>query len=282
MGRISVAVAREGLGTRLSTVTCTLGRADRPYPEAHEVGAWTVAVVRRGRFRYRGSAGNGRHFLCEGWLLFGRPGAEFECSHDHDGGDECASLSIPDRIMQEITEGIGLPATKLLAAASVMPPLPKVAALLERAIRRDGGDLDEMGYLVAERIAGHASNEAPAGDVRRGDVRVADVRAGHAERVHQAMARIEASCREPLPLADLASSVGLSAFHFLRVFRGVTGTTPHQYLIGARLRLAARLLLDTQRPITDIAYDVGFQDLSHFANTFRRVIGCSAGAYRRG
>lgn len=272
MGRISVAVAREGLVTRLSTVTCTLGRADRPYPEIHEAGVWTVAVVRRGRFRYRGSAANGRYFLREGWLLFGRPGAEFECAHDHDGGDECASLSIPDRVVREVAEGIRLPEKKLLGIAPVVPPLPNVAALLERAIHRDAGDLDETGYLVAERLVGCASEEPVH----------LNTRAAGAERVHQAMARIEASCREPLPLADLASSVGLSAFHFLRVFRGVTGTTPHQYLIAARLRLAARLLLDTRRPVTDIAYDAGFQDLSNFTNTFRRWIGCSPSAYRRG
>jgi AraC-like DNA-binding protein len=68
---------------------------------------------------------------------------------------------------------------------------------------------------------------------------------------------------------------------FLRVLRRVTGTTPHQYLIGARLRLAARLLLDSGRPVTDIAYEVGFQDLSNFVRTFHRMIGCSPRDYRR-
>jgi AraC family transcriptional regulator len=67
----------------------------------------------------------------------------------------------------------------------------------------------------------------------------------------------------------------------LRVFRQVTGTTPHQYLIGARLRLAARLLLDTDRPVTESAYDVGFNDLSNFMRTFRRVIGETPREYRR-
>jgi AraC family transcriptional regulator len=273
VGRISVTLAGQGLVARLSKVTCTLGRADRPYPEMHERDAWTIALVRRGQFRYRGSASNRLHAPREGWLLFGRPGAEFECTHDHDGGDECASLSIPDRVMRDVAGVVRVPEKKLLATSPVLPPLPKVAALLERAIRRDVGDLDEVGYLVAERLVGHASEGAAA---------EGDGHAGHAERVQHAMARIEASCREPLLLADLANAVGLSPFHFLRVFRGVTGTTPHQYLIGARLRVAARLLLDTQRPITDIAYDAGFQDLSNFANTFRRVVGCTAGAYRKG
>jgi AraC family transcriptional regulator len=276
MGRIAVAVAREGLVTRLSKVTCTLGRADRPYPEIHERDAWTIALVRRGRFRYRGSASNHRHAVREGWLLFGAPGAEFECAHDHDGGDECASLSVPVRVMRDVAGVARLPEKKLRATSPVLPPLPKVSALLERAIHRDLGDLDEIGYLVAERLAGHAS------DASDGGVSNGDRHAGHADRVQHAIARIEASCREPLPLADLANSVGLSPYHFLRVFRARTGTTPHQYLIGARLRLAVKLLLDTQRSVTEIGYDVGFQDLSNFANTFRRVVGCSPRAYRAG
>jgi len=56
----------------------------------------------------------------------------------------------------------------------------------------------------------------------------------------------------------------------------VTGTTPHQYVIGARLRLATRLLLDTRRPVTD----VDFGDLSNFIRTFHRAIGLTPSAYR--
>jgi transcriptional regulator GlxA family with amidase domain len=172
--------------------------------------------------------------------------------------------------MLDVARVADVPMKKLLATAPALPPLPKIAALLERARRRDVADLDEIGYLVAECVLGHAS-AGPAEVARH---------PSHFGRVHEAMARIEATCREPLPLGELASSVGLSPFHFLRVFRSVTGTTPHQYLIGARLRLAIRMLLDTDLPVTRIAYEVGFQDLSNFVNTFRRVIGSSPGAYR--
>jgi AraC-like DNA-binding protein len=269
---LSVALARRGRNTRLSDVTCTLRRADKPYPEVHDGGAWTIALVRRGRFSYRGAASDHHRSLREGWLLVGRPGAEYECSHDHDEGDECASLTIPEEMLHDVARITNVPEKTLLATAPTLPPMPKVAALLEHARRRDVADLDEIGYLVAECIVGHAPTWAAA-DVAR--------HPSHVGRMHQAMARIEATCREPLPLDDLAGSVGLSPFYFLRVFRSVTGTTPHQYLIGARLRLAVRLLLDTKLPVTQIAYEVGFQDLSNFINTFRRVVGSSPVAYRR-
>jgi AraC-like DNA-binding protein len=150
--------------------------------------------------------------------------------------------------------------------------LPRTVALVERARFREHVDLDEAGYTIAESVVAHVAG-LPSLEVAR--------HPSHVGRMGEAMDTIERSCRRKLPLSELASSVGLSAFHFLRVFRSVTGTTPHQYLIGARVRLAVRMLLDTQRSVTDIAYDVGFEDLSNFVNTFRRVVGCSPGAYRR-
>ncbi len=61
---------------------------------------------------------------------------------------------------------------------------------------------------------------------------------------------------------------------------GVLGVTPHQYLVRSRLRHAARLLADDERPITDVAYDVGFGDLSNFVRTFHRAAGVSPRRFR--
>jgi AraC family transcriptional regulator len=270
-GSLTVHVARQGRMTRLVDVRCTFGRHDKPYPEAHGGSAWTVALVRRGAFEYRTAETNRVHTLRPGWLLVGRPDAEYECSHAHDGGDDCASISIPDEVLRDVASAASMPESKLLAAPPALPPHPRVAALLERARVRDGADIDEVGYFVAEAFLAQACQTRPA--------EVAP-HPSHAGRIQHAIDAIESGCREEIALADVAAEVGLSPFHFLRVFRRVTGTTPHQYLIGARLRLAARLLLDTDRPVTDIAYDVGFQDLSNFVRTFHRVVGCSPRAYR--
>ena len=70
-------------------------------------------------------------------------------------------------------------------------------------------------------------------------------------------------------------------FHFLRLFSAALGATPHQVLVRARLRHAARLLADGGRSITDVAYDVGFGDLSNFVRTFRRAAGVSPRGFRR-
>jgi len=61
----------------------------------------------------------------------------------------------------------------------------------------------------------------------------------------------------------------------------VIGVTPHQYLMRARLRRAARLLAADSRPITDVAFDSGFSDLSNFVRSFRRAAGLSPRRFRQ-
>src|SRR5204863_8427896 len=70
-------------------------------------------------------------------------------------------------------------------------------------------------------------------------------------------------------------------FHFLRLFSQALGVTPHQYLVRSRLRHAARRLADDDSPVTDIAYDVGFADLSNFVRTFGRAAGASPLKFRQ-
>jgi AraC family transcriptional regulator len=73
---------------------------------------------------------------------------------------------------------------------------------------------------------------------------------------------------------------GLSRFHFLRRFRAITGTSPHQYLIALRLGAAADRLRSSADPVTSIALEVGFNDLSHFHQLFRRSFGLAPRRWR--
>ena len=97
-------------------------------------------------------------------------------------------------------------------------------------------------------------------------------------RAVEAMRAIDAGASESLSLADMARRAGLGRYHFLRAFRAATGTTPHQYLVAARLRRAARMLL-ARMPVTEVAFESGFGDLSNFIRTFRRATGRSPRAF---
>ena len=85
---------------------------------------------------------------------------------------------------------------------------------------------------------------------------------------------------EPLDVPALAAVAHLSPSRFGRVFKEVYGETPHRYLQRRRVERAQTLLRQTDRPITDIAWDVGFASLGTFSRTFRTVVGCSPSEFR--
>ena len=97
----------------------------------------------------------------------------------------------------------------------------------------------------------------------------------------RALELMRAQFAEPLTLEQLAQAAGLSPFHFLRLFSSALGVTPHQYLVRSRLRRAARLLADEERPVTDVALDAGFADLSNFVRTFHRAARVSPREFRK-
>jgi AraC family transcriptional regulator len=84
---------------------------------------------------------------------------------------------------------------------------------------------------------------------------------------------LEENAAEPVGLEAVARRSGLSPFHFLRLFKRVVGVTPHQYLLRVRLRRAAKLLRRGGMPVTEVALECGFADLSNFMRTFRRAAG---------
>ncbi|HEY2127780.1 MAG TPA: helix-turn-helix transcriptional regulator [Streptosporangiaceae bacterium] len=87
---------------------------------------------------------------------------------------------------------------------------------------------------------------------------------------------------EPLTVPDLARAAGVSAAHFSREFRRAFGESPHQYLLTRRLERAAALLRNTDRPVTDICFDVGLTSVGSFTTSFRRIYGTSPSSYRAG
>lgn len=85
---------------------------------------------------------------------------------------------------------------------------------------------------------------------------------------------------QDLSLAELAQQSGFSPFHFARLFRQMTGESPHQYVINRRLETAQRLLKETDLPLSQIALMTGFSSRSHFTRTITRHLGQPPRQYR--
>jgi AraC-like DNA-binding protein len=250
----------------VSDFRCDAGPDDRPFAEQHR--CHSISYVRKGSF---GCQTRGRsHELVAGSVLVGHPGDEFVCSHDHVCGDECLSFFLG----HELVETIGDRADIWQIGAA--PPLPELMVLGELAQAVACGDsdagLDEIGQLFASRFVEVVSGRRE---------KQAATSARDRRRAVETALWIDAHSHREIDLEQAAAQAGLSPFHFLRLFSGVLGVTPHQYLVRSRLRHAARLLADDGLSITDIAYDVGFGDLSNFVRTFHRAAGISPLRFRQ-
>ena len=92
---------------------------------------------------------------------------------------------------------------------------------------------------------------------------------------------IEENLCTQITLEALAALVYLSPFHFARCFKATIGLAPHQYVIARRMELAKRLVLTTTLNVAEIAWSVGYENISHFRRLFTMHIGMTPGEIRR-
>jgi AraC-like DNA-binding protein len=254
---------------------CTACAGDPPQPERFRKPS--IAIVRSGNFGIRSE--HGSQLLSSGFLLLGTPGQAYEAFHEHDGGDRCLVFEFKEQAFDQLADSLQRGSRRRPFAKTVLPPHPRLEALRclgEEQLFSGAPNLgmEELSLVLASEVLKLVGRGAlrpqPAG---RDSARARDC-------IHAAMELLERSGSQAPGLEELAHSVGLSAFHFLRLFKRETGVTPYQFLIKLRVRRAIELLRDTSRPVTDIAYDVGFGDLSNFINAFRREVGCSPRRFR--
>lgn len=99
-------------------------------------------------------------------------------------------------------------------------------------------------------------------------------------RIRRAVELLHAQLAEDVSLEAMAAAAYLSPFHFARLFKKVTGTSPHAYLAALRLERAQALLATTDLSIIEVSTRVGYTSPSHFAKAFRQATGLSPRAFR--
>ena len=259
-----------GCGWSIAEYICDAGPGDRSFEERHE--AFTIAAVVQGSFLYRSDSGTS--LMHPGAFLLGNHGRCFECGHDHSRGDRCIAFQFEPEHFAEVSATAG-GSGNFRFTSGMLPfgneTLARLSRLETTARQRDSLELDELAIQLIEVVVSASSGYVPGAQ---------HVSAGDYRRISTALRVLEQGFAECIDLAQLADAAAMSKYHFLRTFQRVVGSTPYQYLLGQRLRHAAVEIAMTARPISAIAFETGFGDLSTFNSHFRRQFGMNPTRYR--
>lgn len=265
MGKIATNILANGNGWSAGDVICTSGPQDRPFEEQHS--SISIAVVVEGSFQYRSAHGSA--VMSPGSLLLGNFGQCYECGHEHAIGDRCLAFYYTPDFFERAHLKSGFPVHRIPPMSALSPWIVKARLGIWKP---DTVIFEELAFGLAEvavRVLERSreANRAPtAADERR---------------ISAALRFIEANLAESLSLELLASMATMSEFHFLRVFKQVTGVTPHRHILRSRLREAALRLRTTSDDVVFVAMDAGFRDLSNFNHVFRAEFGINPTLFRK-
>jgi AraC-like DNA-binding protein len=243
-----------------------------------------VALMIGGSFHYESDFG--ATLLGPGSMLLGRAGSGYCYRHVDDGGDRSLTFDFSDELLEDVgrSSGIRRGSRADFGSVSSIPASPHTAAgtaLAVQALYLDDADTwEELALLVATTAV------VGAAQISGARMRLSDrTREGHTwveeRKIAQALRHIEARHHQDCSLRVLADEAGMSIYRFLRLFKSFTSQTPRQYLVAIRLRAAATRLIETTDKVLEIAYDVGFGDISHFNQAFAAAFGTSPTRFRR-
>ena len=201
-----------------------------------------------------------------GSVILGNAGEPFSVRHVDTYGNRRLVVSFERSLLEEVANEIGASSRFETIALAPCQAATRMFGLI-RALSQPGGQ--DVLYPLAHAALSAKRERAPE-----------RVSARDRRRVQDAVGHIEIHFGEACTLQTLADVAGLSRFHFVRMFGAVVGQSPNQYLINTRIRAASDRLLTTKTPIAQIAFEVGFNDISHFYACFRETFGCTPRQWR--
>jgi AraC family transcriptional regulator len=212
-----------------------------------------------------------------GTLLVTGPGALAHCVFK--GPFDELHIHVPNRLIAECGRDMpGRRASALCAEGALLrdPLIERLcrALLLAEEVGGAGAAvyLDALGRAIVARLL-----DCAAGPGRSERPKVAELARW---RLTRAIDYVEAHLAEPVTLAEIAASTGLTPMHFAAQFKAATGLRPHEYLLRRRIERAQEMLVGTGLPLVDIALSVGFQNQSHFTSVFKGFVGQPPNAWR--
>lgn len=233
-------------------------------PKEEIAPCYTVNFVEQGHYQMH--VGKESWVLDEQKVFVTHPAMNFRYSHFEEiPTDVSLSIDFDENFAEDIFSTEDFNVKKL---PPVIPRTNRLAFLewqISRLVENDGNE------MAIETIAGELLT-AVGNKTGNCQVYRTNQLKWYAERIDETGKIIETHYADQHSLASLSRSVGMSSFHFARIFKELKGLSPHQFLINIRLRNAAKQLLEGVC-VTDVCYNCGFTNLSHFIRQFGRSFG---------
>jgi AraC family transcriptional regulator len=247
-------------------------------------GALSVKTFTNGRAFYH--TGRGHYAVEEGRYLLLNHGQEYAITIESEVPVESFCVFFPETIVEEVCRSLTSPNEQLLDD----PYLTQTQTIdfVEKTYPYDQWLTPALLQIRAD-YAKHDSDRAwleeKLHELARGLLMVhrqvhqemtklqslkASTRAELYKRVQIGHDFLSACFHQPITLTDAARAACLSPNHFLRSYKQLFGMSPYQFLTERRLREAVRLLLQTDKSVTEICFDIGFQSVGSFSTLFSK------------
>jgi AraC-like DNA-binding protein len=234
---------------------------DRPWDKMY--GKTGIGIMLSGWCEYRSQTGHVTGV--PGTIFFGNQDEHFTGRYLGAPGIRRLAIWYDNDFLEKIADACGIDRPRFSVAA--LPPGKPAYGIFRDmlALIVGSGDVEYIASSLAETalLFGRESKSCP---------RISD---RDRKRILSAVRHIDSDFFESCSVDALAAITGFSRYHFMRLFKTVTGQSANQYVIATRLRAAAVRIAETKAPVSDIAFDVGFNDISHFNTYFRAAFACS-------
>jgi AraC-like DNA-binding protein len=241
-----------------------------------------VSFIRKGFFEYR--VFNGNHEAHIGRILVSMPGYEHTTRHIDNQPDASTVFEFKRSFFETLKEHYKSCAwfLKNNDIHSILLNCSTEADYMHQRIlqcvqgkRASGLQIDEMVMELLDKIMSTLGHKPDVSSIPGTLIKY------HLTTIEIARRYIHQHFSENISLKQLAQHCHTSTFHFSRIFKTILSMSPHQYLLGIRLQHAKILLSTTSKPVSDIAFECGFNSLEHFATAYRQQFKISPTKHRK-
>lgn len=235
--------------------------------------SFAISFVRNGFFEYQTFKRNDEVHV--GRLLISKPGFEHTTRHIDDQPDIVTIFDFQRAFFEaNILDLYGEKLHWILKNRDIhslmINSTPELEYLHHRIFKKlvsgkyNSLEIDELTINLVEKVMTVLANAETPGIIPD------KLKQHHLVTIETATSYIIEHFKENISLQQLSSHCFVSPFHFSRVFKTITKLSPHQYLSNTRLTHAKVLVTETQLPVSDIAYDCGFNSPEHFVTAFKQ------------